>query len=665
MKEIFKQMEAEVDQNALDKKSAEIKRKNLLIENENLIVECLSKEVFYTTTNYVLTVSRFFEMHDAYSVVQARCLELEAEISKLKHKIQKDDHSEVIKRFSNLEVNHLNLQLKYQHLKESFGNNKSRPTQDAPEFDSVFEINKMKASLQGKDKTIRKLKVKISQLKETQKVTVLQEQNEFFRAENVTIKQHYKELYDNIKITSAKTVEKTTALLAKNENLKAQIIEKIKCIIMDSIKPKVLAPGVISSTEASGSKPMRNTKNTRILPAKSDNKKKVEDHLRNNKLNLKQKNRVDSSISSKHTIINSNSNSVCKTCNKCLIYANHDKCVVKYLTFVNAPTIVKDTLSTVKQVWKETGKLFVNVVQIVLWYLDSGCSKDMTGNRSRLMNFVKKFIETIIFENDHFGAIMSYGDYLIGDSVISKVYYVEGLGHNLFSVGQFCDLDLQVAFRKHSCYVRNEDDVDLLKGSRGLNLYTIFVEEMMKSSPICFLSKTSKNQSWLWHRQLNHFNFGTINDLARKDLVRGLPRLKFEKDHLCSTCQLGKSKKVYILVIVDDYSRFTWVKFLRSKDETQEFVIKFLKQIQVGLNKTVRYIRTDNGTEFNDVVERQNQTIVEAAQTMLIFSKALMFLWAEAVATTCYTQNRSPINTRHNKTPYELVHDKRPDLKFL
>ncbi|GJR97688.1 retrovirus-related pol polyprotein from transposon TNT 1-94 [Tanacetum coccineum] len=257
------------------------------------------------------------------------------------------------------------------------------------------------------------------------------------------------------------------------------------------------------------------------------------------------------------------------------------------------------------------------------------------------------------------------------------------------------------------------------------NLYTISIDDMMKSSPICLLSKASKSKSWLWHRRLNHLNFGTINDLARKDLVRGLPRLKFEKDHLCSACQLGKSKKFshkpksentnmevlhtlhmdlcgpmrvqsingkkYILVIVDDYSRFTWVKFLRSKDETPEFVINFLKQIQVGLNKTVRYIRTDNGTEFvnqvmseyyegvgifhqksvprtpqqNGVVERRNRTLVEAARTMLIFSKAPMFLWAEAVATACYTQNRSLIHTRHNKTPYELVHDKKPDLTFL
>ncbi|GJV48692.1 retrovirus-related pol polyprotein from transposon TNT 1-94 [Tanacetum coccineum] len=367
----------------------------------------------------------------------------------------------------------------------------------------------------------------------------------------------------------------------------------------------------------------------------------------------------------------------------------------------------------------------MQVVQIVLWYLDSGCSKHMTGDRSRLRNFVKKFIGTVRFGNDHFGAIMGYGDYVIGDSVISRVYYVEGLGHNLFSVGQFCDSDLEVAFRKHTCFVRDLDGVDLIKGSRGTNLYTIYVDDMIRSSPICLLSKASKNKSWLWHRRLNHLNFGTLNDLARKDLVRGLPRLKFEKDHLCSACQLGKSRKAthkpktintimevlhtlhmdlcgpmrvqsingkkYILVIVDDYSRFTWVKFLRSKDETPAFVINLLKQLQVGLNKIVRFVRTDNGTEFvnkdlidyyenvgithektvprtpqqNGVVERRNRTLVEAARTMLIFSKAPLFLWAEAVATACYTQNRSLIHTLHDKTPYKLVHDKKPDLSFL
>lgn len=281
---------------------------------------------------------------------------------------------------------------------------------------------------------------------------------------------------------------------------------------------------------------------------------------------------------------------------------------------------------------------------------------------------------------------MGYGDYVFGDSVISIVYYVEGLGHNIFSVGQLCDSDLEVAFRKHTCFVRELDGADLLKGSRGTNLYTISIEDMLRSSPICLLSKASKNKSWLWHRRLNHLNFGTINELTRKDLVRGLPRLKYEKDHLCSACQMGKSKKhthkpktvnsimevlhtlhmdlcgpmrvqningkKYVLVIVDDYSRFTWVKFLRSKDETPEIIIKLIRQLQVRLNKTVRFIRTDNGTEFvnkqltqfyevvgishqksiprtpqqNGVIERRNRTLVEAARTMLIFSKAPMFL---------------------------------------
>ncbi|GKD79832.1 integrase, catalytic region, zinc finger, CCHC-type containing protein [Tanacetum coccineum] len=228
---------------------------------------------------------------------------------------------------------------------------------------------------------------------------------------------------------------------------------------------------------------------------------------------------------------------------------------------------------------------------------------------------MKKFIGTVRFENDHFGAIMGYGDYVIGDSVISRVYYVEGLGHNLFSVEQFCDSNLEVAFRKHSCYVRDTDGVELIKGSCGSNLYTISVEDMMKSSPICLLSKASKSKSWLWHRRLNHLNFGTINDLARKDLVR---------------------------------------EFV-NKDLTA-----YYECVGIFHQKTVPRTPQQNG-----VVERRNRTLIEAARTMLIFSEALMFLWVEVVATACYTQNQSLIHTLHNKTPYELVHDKKPDLTFF
>ncbi|GJU05512.1 integrase, catalytic region, zinc finger, CCHC-type containing protein [Tanacetum coccineum] len=234
----------------------------------------------------------------------------------------------------------------------------------------------------------------------------------------------------------------------------------------------------------------------------------------------------------------------------------------------------------------------------------------MTGDRSRLRNFVKKFIRTVRFGNDHFGAIMGYGDYVIGDNVISRVYYVEGLGHNLFSVGLFCDFDLEVAFRKHSCYVRDTDGIELIKGSRGSNFYTISIEDMMKSSPIYLLSKASKNKSWLWHCRLNHLKFGTINDLARKDLVRDLTA--------------------------------------------------YYERVGIFNQKTAPRTPQQNG-----IVERWNRTLVEAARTMLIFSKAPMFLWAEAVATACYIKNRSLIHTRHKKTPYELVHDKKPDLTFF
>ncbi|GJS85297.1 retrovirus-related pol polyprotein from transposon TNT 1-94 [Tanacetum coccineum] len=186
---------------------------------------------------------------------------------------------------------------------------------------------------------------------------------------------------------------------------------------------------------------------------------------------------------------------------------------------------------------------------------------------------------------------------------------------------------------------RNLEGVDLLSGSRDTNLYIISLDDMLKTSLICVLSKASKTRSWLWHRRLSHLNFGTLNKLAKDGLARGLPKLKFKKDHLCSACALGKNKKFshqpkaedtnqeklyllhmdlcgpmrvesinekkYMLAIVDDYSRFTWVKFLRSKDEAPDAIIKCIKNIQVRLNATVRNVRTDNGTEL------VNQTLRE------------------------------------------------------
>ncbi|GJV47079.1 retrovirus-related pol polyprotein from transposon TNT 1-94 [Tanacetum coccineum] len=292
-------------------------------------------------------------------------------------------------------------------------------------------------------------------------------------------------------------------------------------------------------------------------------------------------------------------------------------------------------------------------------------------------------------------------DLVIMNVMMSRVYYVEGLGHNLFSVGQFCDSNLEVAFRQHTCFIRNLEGVDLLTGSQGNNLYTLTLRDMMASSPICLLSKASKTKSWLWHRRLSHLNFGAINHLARHGLVQSLPKLKFEKDHLCSACAIGKSKKKpykpksedtnqeklyllymdlcgpmrvasingkkYILVVVDDYSRFTWVKLLRSKDEALDFIIKFLKMIQVRLKVPVRRIRTDNGTEFvNQTLHEYYENVGISYETSVSCSlRQNGVVERQTVATACYTQNRFIICLLHGKTTYELLNDKLPDLSFF
>nr|GEU99957.1 retrovirus-related Pol polyprotein from transposon TNT 1-94 [Tanacetum cinerariifolium] len=171
----------------------------------------------------------------------------------------------------------------------------------------------------------------------------------------------------------------------------------------------------------------------------------------------------------------------------------------------------------------------MNIVQICLWIIDSGCSKHMTGNHALLTNFVEKFLGTVRFGNNYFTMIAGYGDVVIGSMTIKKVYYVEGLGHNLFSVGQFCDKGLEVAFRKSTCFVRNEDGVDLLTGDHSSNLYTIALNKVALNSSTCLLAKASSSQSWLWHQRLSHLNFATINNLVKNNLVQGLPKMNLKK----------------------------------------------------------------------------------------------------------------------------------------
>nr|GEW12492.1 retrovirus-related Pol polyprotein from transposon TNT 1-94 [Tanacetum cinerariifolium] len=361
MKDVFKELEAEIAQYAVDRKHDTIERKNLLIANDNLIAACLSQDVFSMATNSKLNVARFTKMHVANTTVKARCLALEAELANLRDKNPHDNQEELINHFTKLEVNHLNLQLKYQKLKNSIGNNPPAPDDDTPDFNSVFLIGKMQASLQGKDNIIRQLKKQLSQLQVTRSDT----------------------------------------------DQEAKVVRPLDRSIVSAGRYTKYSQELLEYANST-------------YPQSSQQQSKQLAHI---------------------------------------------------------PLLRKKQVTVAKPSDKQDSNTYIHdVIQIILWYLDSSWSKHMTGDRSRLLNFMKKFIGTVRFENDHFGAIMGYRDYVIGESVISR----------------------------------------------------------------------------------------------------------------------------------------------------------------------------------NGVVERQNSTLIEAARIMLIFSKALMFLWAEAVATTCYTQNRSLIHTRHHKTPYDL-----------
>nr|GEV23203.1 retrovirus-related Pol polyprotein from transposon TNT 1-94 [Tanacetum cinerariifolium] len=350
------------------------------------------------------------------------------------------------------------------------------------------------------------------------------------------------------------------------------------------------------------------------------------------------------------------------------------------------PRTVHRWLPKMQPLAKPVAKWIPRIVQICLWIIDSGCSKHMTGNRALLTNFVEKFLGTVRFGNNDLVVIAGYGYVVIGSMAIKKVYYIF----------------LPVIARR---------------------MCTIALNEVASNSSTCLLAKASSSQSWLWHQRLSHLNFATINNLVKNYLVQGLPKMKLEKDDLCSACEQGKihrkhhksktafasnkplyllhmdlcglmrvksiNGKRYVLVVVDDYSRYTWVFFLHSKDEASEVIISFIKKTQVNLQLQVQRVRTDNGTEFKNktlakffdevgitqqfsvartlqqtgVMERRNRTLVDAARTML--TNLPLFLWAEAIAKACFTQNRSIIHKRFNKTPYELMNKIKPNIKFF
>ncbi|GJW48491.1 putative ribonuclease H-like domain-containing protein [Tanacetum coccineum] len=309
--------------------------------------------------------------------------------------------------------------------------------------------------------------------------------------------------------------------------------------------------------------------------------------------------------------------------------------------------------------------------------IDSGCSRHMTGNKCYLTEY-EDYDGGFVSFGDGKGRISGKGKIKTGTLDFDNVYFCKELKYNLFSVSQICDKKNNVFFTDTECLVLSFD-FKLLDESQ------VIIDEYN-----------------LWHRRLGHINFKNMNKLVRGNLIRGLPSKIFENDHSCVACQKGKQhkasckaklvnfiskplhmlhmdlfgptnvkslmKKSYCLVVTDDFSRFSGVFFLATEDETSGILKTFITKIENQLDYKVKFIKSDNGTEFknnNGVAERRNRTLIEAARIMLVDSKLPTTFCAKAVNTACYVLNMVLVIKPHTKTPYELIHERTPLIDVM
>ncbi|GJX69815.1 putative ribonuclease H-like domain-containing protein [Tanacetum coccineum] len=396
---------------------------------------------------------------------------------------------------------------------------------------------------------------------------------------------------------------------------------------------------------------------------------------------------------------------------------------------------VNDTTARERAVVSENKEKEVNVVKdSACWgnpqqkeykekaVINSGCSRHMTGNKCYLTEY-EDYDGGFVSFGDGKGRISRKGKIKTGALDFDDVYICKELKYNLFNVSQICDKKNNIFFTDTECLVLSSDfklldeSQVLLRVPRKDNIYSVDLKSVVPTRGLtCLFAKATIDESNIWHRRLGHINYKTMNKLVRGNLVRGLPSKIFENDHSCVACQKGKQhkasyktklvnsiskplhmlhmdlfgptnvkslmKKSYCLVVTDDFSRFSWVFFLATKDETSGILKTFITGIENQLDYKVKVIRCDNGTEFKNsimnqfcemkgikrefsVAERKNKTLIEAARTMLVDSKLPTTFWAEAVNTACYVLNRVLIIKPHNKTPYELIRRRPPLIDFM
>nr|GEX14997.1 retrovirus-related Pol polyprotein from transposon TNT 1-94 [Tanacetum cinerariifolium] len=619
-----------------------------------------------------------------------------------KNFINKECYDTLSKKFNTLEKHCISLEVDNQLKKKIFQRNNSFSEQSDPTFDQLFELNDLKAQSQQKDTVIVKLKERLKslsgnvqdgkikrELEEIETINIeLEHRVTKLVAENEHLKQTYKQLYDSIKshVFDQKNNEKVLVIAALKETLsrlKGKAVVN-KAVSLHSIDPELLKIDVAplaaklrnnrtthtdylththeettTLREIVKSERLVNPLNT-FLDYACKYTKRIQElliilqqtcpcipDLGNKLMTVTPKNNDKNIRLTKH--IPSSGNTTVKTTSSTNVVSNTHVLSSTGVNLISCASRSQPQGNTKNdRIQRAPRKAKKNKLEDHHRTVRPSFNKKRSVVDTKAISFVTntklnvnadlkcatccpnfsmvfglrmlkaydqrslsahqlctKFLGTVKFGNDHVERIMGYDDYKIGNVTISRVYFVEGLRHNLFSA--------------------------------------------------------SKTKSWLWHRHLSHLSFGAINHLARQGLVRGLPKLNFEKNHLCSACAMGKSTKKSHKPKSEDTNQEKLYLLHMDLCGTMHIESVNRKKSRSVISET----SVARSAQQNDIVERRNRTLIEAARIMLFYAQAPLFLWAEAVEIACYTQNRSIIRLRHKKTPYELLHNKLPDLSFL
>lgn len=358
------------------------------------------------------------------------------------------------------------------------------------------------------------------------------------------------------------------------------------------------------------------------------------------------------------------------------------------------------------------------------WYFDSGCSRHMTGEKNFLEKIKSYTNSHVVFGDGAKGKIKGIGKLsLAGSPSLDDVLLVEGLTANLISISQLCDQGLHVSFTKSECIVTNDEGQELMKGERSKDNCYMWIPEHTSQHTKSYTAR--EDQVELWHKKLGHLNLKSMKKIIKEEAIRGIPNLKIEEGRICGECQIGKQTKVphkklqhlvtsdilqllhmdlmgpmqteslagkkYVFVCVDDFSRYTWVEFLREKSDTFDIFKELCQRLQREKGMGIIKIRSDHGKEFenakfaeycasegifhefsapitpqqNGIVERKNRTLQESARVMLHAKNLPYYFWAEAMNTACYIHNRVTIRSGTSITLYELWKGRKPNVNYF